>query len=146
MSIQRLDHVNFITHSSEETIAFYCDIIGLELGNRMAIDTSQSLYFHIKGDDVAVLHIGQAAFLPDKNKFERFAQINEDNHGEFSTGPFDHFCLVVDDDDYQIYLERFQEKAITYQSYTHSDRDLKQLWLLDPNGVRVELNFIPYEA
>ena len=60
----------------------------------------------------------------------------------FSTGSFDHFCLALDDEDYVLYIDKLEKTHIPYQTYCHEDMPLKQLWLLDPNGVRVELNFI----
>lgn len=64
------------------------------------------------------------------------------DQGTFSTGAFDHFCLVVDMGDYELFIKRFDTKKLDYQTYCHEDMALKQIWLLDPNGVRVELNFI----
>lgn len=40
MGIKRLDHVNFITHDMNETIRFYCDVIGLVVGEHLSIDGS----------------------------------------------------------------------------------------------------------
>ena len=37
MGIKRLDHVNFVTYDPQATIAFYCDVIGLSLGNKLSI-------------------------------------------------------------------------------------------------------------
>ena len=142
MAIKRLDHVNFITHNPEETIKFYTQVIGLSLGNSLSIDTSQSLYFYIPGQDVAILHIGHAATDKIQPKFERLAELSSEHEGQFSTGAFDHFCLAVDTQDYNDCIERIEKNRLSYKTYCHEDVLLKQIWLLDPNGVRVELNFI----
>ena len=142
MAIQRLDHVNFITHDMAETLQFYCDVIGLVSGEHLSIDTAQSVYLYIPGQKIAILHIGNANSKKCQPKFERLADLSENNNGRFSTGSFDHFCLALDDSDYEIYIERLKNMNINYQTYCHDDFPLKQVWLLDPNGIRVELNFI----
>lgn len=142
MGIKRLDHVNFVTHDPQTTIAFYCDVIGLSLGNKLSIDTSQSLYFYIPGSAIAILHVGNAKADKSQLKFERLADLESQNQGRFSTGAFDHFCLAVDMGDYDLFIKRLDAKKLNYQTYCHNDMALKQIWLLDPNGVRVELNFI----
>ena len=142
MSIKRLDHVNFITHDMPKTIEFYCKVIGLIHGQHLSIDTAQSVYFYIPDNDVAILHVGNAKADKKQPKFERLAELEKKHDGRFSTGAFDHFCLALDDEDYVIYIDKLEKTHIPYQTYCHEDMALKQLWLLDPNGVRVELNFI----
>ena len=142
MAIKRLDHVNFITHNMPATIHFYCNVIGLVHGKHLAIDTAQSVYFYIPDNDVAILHVGNAKTDKQQAKFERLADLEVNHDGRFSTGSFDHFCLALDDEDYTLYMDKLDKAGMQYQTYCHEDMPLKQLWLLDPNGVRVELNFI----
>lgn len=142
MGIKRLDHVNFVTHDPQATIAFYCDVIGLSLGDKLSIDTSQSLYFYIPGSSIAILHVGNTKADKNQPKFKRLADLGNQHQGMFSTGAFDHFCLAVDMGDYDLFIKRFDAKKMDYETYCHKDMALKQIWLLDPNGVRVELNFI----
>jgi len=142
MGIKRLDHVNFITHHPEATVHFYCDVIGLVLGNPLLIDTSKSLYFYIPGQEVAVLHVGNANSDKNQPKFQRLAALDSHHQGHFSTGAFDHFCLAVDFNDYDVFVAKLEREKVAYNTYCHEDMVLKQIWLLDPNGVRIELNFI----
>lgn len=142
MAIQRLDHVNFITHDLNKTIAFYTDIIGLEYGDKIPADKARSIYFYIRGQNYPVLHVGYAPDDKKQPRFSRLADLDDSHKGQFSTGSLDHFCLAVDAEDYQQYIARLDKQGIEYQCYCHSDLPLKQIWVLDPNGVRVELNFI----
>ena len=141
MIIQRLDHVNFITHDMKKTIHFYCHIIGLVHGEHLSIDTAQSVYFYIPGDKIAILHVGSAKADKHQPKFKRLADLDETQNGRFSTGAFDHFCLMLDDNDYSVFIDKLNKHVIPYQTYCHDDIALKQIWVLDPNGIRVELNF-----
>ena len=141
MAIHRLDHINFITNDMPATMAFYCDVIGLAHGKNLSIDTEKSAYFYIKDQDIPILHIGNAKSDKQQPKFQRFADLAEKNNGKFSTGSIDHFCLLLDESDYQPMIEKLNQGGINYQNHCHQDVPLKQIWLLDPNGVRVELNF-----
>lgn len=143
MAIRRLDHVNFVSHDLPATIKFYCDIIGLVHGDNVSIDTARSIYLYIRGQDIAVLHIGDAKSSRQQPKFQRLADLAVNHTGEFSTGSFDHFCLLLDDNDYPLMIEKFEQHNLLYQTFCHEDIQLKQIWVLDPNGVRVELNFTP---
>ena len=142
MAIKRLDHVNFITHDISATIYFYCNVIGLEHGKHLSIDTAQSVYFYIPGEDTAILHVGNAKANKKQPKFERLADLDPANRSCFSTGSFDHFCLALDDKDYALFIDKLDEEGLQYQNFCHEDIALKQIWLLDPSGVRVELNFV----
>ncbi len=142
MAIRCLDHVNFLTNDSDATIQFYCEVIGLKLGDPMSIDTAQTLYFYIDGSSQPILHVGQAHINPDTNKFIRKASLTSDTTKGFSTGSFDHFCLMIDFIDYEVYIDNLNKHGIEFQTYCHSDINMKQIWALDPNGVRVELNFV----
>jgi catechol 2,3-dioxygenase-like lactoylglutathione lyase family enzyme len=142
MPIKRLDHINFITHDMPETIAFYCNVIGLIHGEHLSIDTAQSIYFYIPGESIAILHIGNAKASKKQPQFERYANLDEHQQGEFSTGAFDHFCLALDSTDYDGFIEKLNLRKLSFQTWCHDNVRLKQIWILDPNGVRVELNFI----
>lgn len=98
--------------------------------------------FIFRANQFAILHVGHAKASRKQPKFERFASLDEHHQGQFSTGAFDHFCLALDDADYDGFIEKLNRKGISFQTWGHDDIALKQIWILDPNGVRVELNFI----
>ncbi|ODN41670.1 VOC family protein [Piscirickettsia litoralis] len=141
MELKRLDHVNFITHDLVKTVDFYCNIIGLTYDKNISLETAKSLHLFIPGQNVAVLHIGDAGNKKKGPKYERFADLDKNNQGKFSTGAFDHFCFALADQYYVPFIDKLEKSNVEYQTYCHDDIALKQIWLLDPNGVRVELNF-----
>lgn len=81
MGVKRLDHVNFVTHDTQATITFYTEVIGLVLGDKLAIDISQSLYFYIPGSSIAILHVGNAKADKNQPKFKRFADLESQHQG-----------------------------------------------------------------
>ncbi|MDP3559028.1 MAG: VOC family protein, partial [Legionellaceae bacterium] len=102
MGSKRLDHVNFITHQPEATVYFYCDVIGLVLGSSLSIDTSKSIYFYIPGQDVAILHVGNAKSDKKQPKFERMAELDS-NH----------------QNDYDAFIDKLKREKLAYKTYCH---------------------------
>ena len=55
------------------------------------------------------------------------------------TGPFDHFAFAAHG--YDETVARLTEKAIPFGAVGVPGSTIRQLFLRDPNGVNVELNF-----
>ena len=141
MPIKQLDHVNFLTHDISATLDFYCSLIGLECRTPATPGSLKTIYLYLPGTNQAVLHVGNAKRPQKQPDYLAMASISETHSGSFSTGSFDHFALAFDDSDYSIFIEKLTQQDKPYQTYCHIDKPLKQIWLLDPNGVRVELSF-----
>lgn len=141
MPIRHLDHVNFITKDMPATIWFYTEIIGLVRGQKMS-EIAGSEYLYIKGQDRAILHVGDVGYDRQRGTFKWLA-IFPQNEKDFTTGILDHVCLTTDISDYDNMINKLNTHKLTYETYTHTDKELKQVWVLDPNGLRVELNFRP---
>ena len=138
MAIRRLDHINFITNNMSDTIEFYTKIIGLVHGDKLASAAEGMEYFYLPNHNIAILHIGQADIVRNSSRFKLVAKI--DNNLP-NTGIIDHFCLQFDIEDYELMENRLIKNEVTYEKYIHANGLLKQIWILDPNNVRVELNF-----
>jgi catechol 2,3-dioxygenase-like lactoylglutathione lyase family enzyme len=143
MPVKKLDHVNFVTADMSATIAFYQDIIGLRRGKQMSAAASGTEYFYIGEEKRSILHITDAHSPKNQPSFKRYAETAENNKGNFSTGSFDHFCLLMDLNDYEEMLTKIKKHNLTHDVYCHENSPIKQIWVLDPNGVRVELSFSP---
>jgi len=140
MAMKKLDHINFITKDMSATIAFYTNIVGLIHGERMVGAGAGMEYFYIPGQPHSVLHVGDANIDNQSPAFHRLAKTSANQDG-LSTGVVDHFCLLQDLTDYEAVIDKLNTKHVVYESYCHSNGKLKQIWMLDPNGIRVELNF-----
>lgn len=141
MPIKSLDHVNFITQDMPATIEFYTKIIGLIHGPSLANASSGMEYFYISGTKQAVLHVGDASVKRQSTRFKQYAKIPVNNN-ESATGLLDHFCLIFDFADYEAMIDKLTENHLAYETYCAPDNHIKQIWLLDPNNIRVELTFI----
>ena len=143
MAIKRLDHINVISHDIKATQDFYCSIIGLVTCSTITNNSrTESVDLYIPGQDIAVIHVRSAKRENLQPNFEVFASLDENNNGRFSTGALDHFCLMMDAVDYPLMLSTLKENNINFQTYDHGNNKMKQIWVLDPNGIRVELSYL----
>jgi catechol 2,3-dioxygenase-like lactoylglutathione lyase family enzyme len=121
MEIRTLDHVNIRTSRPQETIAFYCDVLGLvdDADRRPAFDFPGAWLF---AGDRAVVHL---------------VYVEADPTGP--TGAIDHVAFEASG-----YLETRAEldaRGAEYESSERPESGLFQVFVRDPNDVRIELNF-----
>ena len=122
MSVTCLDHYNLRGSREllEELCAFYCEVVGLEVGERPPF--TEFGYWLYAGDQ-AVLHLS----LDDA---ARAGQSNTVfNHAAFRCTEF------------QLTKERLAELRVDYQFQRVPGTSAVQLFLEDPAGNGVELNF-----
>jgi catechol 2,3-dioxygenase-like lactoylglutathione lyase family enzyme len=114
-----LGHVTVRSADFERTERFYCDLPGMRVGPRPAIPVP-GRWFYV-GDE-AVVHI-----LP------RTADAMERQEGD-SPSAFDHFALNAEDRPLRAAGQPFEIRRL-------ADTELWQIFLCDPDGLRVELCF-----
>ena len=126
--IETLDH--FFVYSSKLSLTktFYCEILGLEDGPRPAFDFP-GYWFYLSGKPV--IHVGTNEF---SGGLER-----TDNDREDDTGTIDHVAFRCKG--FSGFIARFQEYDQQFKTHEIPDFDLKQIFIRDPNGVTIELNF-----
>jgi catechol 2,3-dioxygenase-like lactoylglutathione lyase family enzyme len=124
MPLERLDHVLVLTDDIERTRAFY-EVVGLETGARPAFRFSG---YWLYLDGVPCLHVA------DRAEYE--AQAAELGLG---VGPaVDH--VAFGGRDYDELAARLEAAGIDAVANEVPGGSLRQLYVTDPNGVRVELN------
>jgi len=121
VAINGLDHINIDTCKPQETIAFYEGILGLE--NR----PDERPDFDFPG---AWLFLGETAVvhLNFIDADERFESRSAFNHIAFAGSDFTGLCTALD------------ERGLDYRTAARPEIDLRQIFVNDPNGVRVEVN------
>jgi len=125
MSLQRLDHVLVLTHDLEATRDFYCKALGLVVGERPPLEfPGYWLYL----DGVPCLHVAE------RGPYEAHAA----TLGLQAGGAVDHVAFVGDG--YERVAARLQTAGVDAVTNTVPGAGLRQLFLTDPNGVRIELN------
>ena len=126
--IESLDH--FFVYSSKLSLTktFYCEVLGLEDGPRPAFDFP-GYWFYLSGKPV--IHIGTNEF---PGGFDRTNHDREDD-----TGTIDHVAFRCKG--FSEFIVRFQKYDQQFKTHEIPDFDLKQIFVKDPNGVTIELNF-----
>ncbi|MET0274655.1 MAG: VOC family protein [Phenylobacterium sp.] len=122
MPIRTIDHVNIATERLEETRAFYVEVLGLIEGYRPPFDFDG---YWLYAGDRAIVHMQTAdrPVLP--------SQASALNHFAFDVDALDPILAELD------------RRAIPYRAIDVPGTKIRQAFLQDPNGVRVELNCRP---
>jgi len=124
MKINQLDHYNFYTDNPDGTIHFYTEILGLENSPEGMRQSNTPGAWIMIGERPAI-HINFVEKLST-------ARLNGD------TGVIDH--IAFDASGYEAFEALFKSAAIKYRKVARPEMNLVQLFLHDPNGIKIEMN------
>ncbi len=125
MALRRLDHFLVLTDDLEGTTCFYRDVLGFEVGERPPFPfTGKWLYL----DGSPCLH------LADRTSYEAHASTMA---LAVDSAPIDHVAFAADD--YEALAARLEAAGVEATANVVPGA-LRQLFLTDPNGLRIELN------
>lgn len=135
----RLEHYNIRTTHLDETIRFYSEVVGLTSGYRPSNRPGAWMYDRT---DTPVVHITGV----DPSNPEAMAQLDaylgsRDPATLVGSGAIDH--VAFDASDYDQFCRHLDKHAVAYKAREVEAMSLKQLFIVDPNGITVELNFRP---
>ena len=119
MAIDGLDHVNVSTADLDASRRFYIDVLGLIEGDRPPFDAPGAWLY---AGGAPIVHL-----------------VAERSGGGTSTGAFDHFAFRAAD--LAGVVGRLRAAGIAYELFTVPGLGRKQVFVRDPDGVRIELNF-----
>ncbi len=139
MPITRLDHYSFRTLKLEETNAFYVDIIGLTIGYRPPFAFPGTWLYN---GSHAIVHV---VGIDPENPAATTDYLGErgDIH-QLGSGLIDHLAFVAVDLP-ELY-GRLKNSGLDWTERTVPDQGLHQVFLTDPNGVVIEMNYPASEA
>jgi catechol 2,3-dioxygenase-like lactoylglutathione lyase family enzyme len=126
MALQSLEHALVLTDDIEATRAFYCDVLGLETGERPD-PPFPGYWLYLEG--VPCLHIAERTAY--EAQLARVGLRRPD-------GPVDHLAFAAADHD--ALAARLEAAGVPAVSNDVPASGIRQLFLEDPNGVRIELN------
>ena len=124
MPISGMNHFTVLTNDLDATTAFYVDILGLCTGFRPDFDFPGA-WLYVDGR--AILHIVAGRGVPASPR-----------------GVIDHMAFSACD--LRTVAARLKERGIEYDLRRLPSTGAWQLFCLDPNGARVELDFEANEA
>jgi catechol 2,3-dioxygenase-like lactoylglutathione lyase family enzyme len=128
MPITQMQHYMVLSKNLEKTRHFYCDVLGLRTGFRPPFDF-EGLWIYV--GDVAVVHVATQTSYEVSGRVEAAGK----RHG---SGSVDHIAFSADN--YDELVSSFDRHGVKYRATKVPDSDLRQLFVLDPDGIQIEIN------
>jgi catechol 2,3-dioxygenase-like lactoylglutathione lyase family enzyme len=123
MAITGMNHFNILTDDVPATVAFYCDVLGLANGARPDFGFPGAWLY---ADDRPILHVSGGR-----------------THAELRPGVIDHMAFSATD--LRATLDRLEHAGYGPVCRRQVTTGIWQVFVDDPNGARVELDFDPSE-
>jgi len=133
MGLQHLQHFLIQTTDLAATARWYVDVLGMREGPHP--DFKFPVVWLYLGDN-DVLHLTEGGAAVSENRLQYLGQQSEASQG---TGVVDHVAFRATD--LQAMLEKLCAKGIDFTTRQVSEHGLFQIFVFDPNGVKIELNY-----
>ena len=134
MPLTKMEHFLVLTSDIDGTRDFYCRVLGMKDGPRPPLGFPG--YWLYLGDTPCI-HIAEwQTYTAHSNS--RDIPVSVPAPG---TGPFDHIAFVATD--YDELLDNLAKNGVKAQRNITNPNGLRQVFLLDPNGVKIEVNIPP---
>jgi catechol 2,3-dioxygenase-like lactoylglutathione lyase family enzyme len=133
-----MEHFLIQSEDIEATKDWYVNVLGMRVGPHP--DFKLPVYWLYIGDN-DVLHITKGGSNVSDNRKRYLGQESEAIRG---SGVIDHIAFRATD--LEGMIKHLQKLGIEFKERQVNDQGLYQLFLFDPNGVKVELNFHAAEA
>lgn len=135
MSLSSLDHCSIRTVKLKETRDFYVDILGMDDGDRPEfLFPGNWLYV----DGVAVVHL-VGVDPDDPSGLQQYLGGDISAESLDGSGAFDHIAFRAKDP--EVLIQRLKDKGYPFRERQVPSMDLFQVFVEDPNGITVELNY-----
>lgn len=139
MPLSHIEHYLIATDDMAKTRDWYCSVLGMEEGSHP--DFGFPVYWlYLGGRDV--VHIGQSAHQAGDNQKAYLGRTSQDSGT--GTGAIDHIAFRATG--LVAMLAHLRSRGIEFTERRASGRAPYQLFLYDPNGIKVELNYPAQEA
>ena len=124
MAIAAMNHFTVLTDDVPRTVHFYCDLLGLADGARPSLGFPGAWLY---AGDAAILHV--VGGVPSE---------------KLKPGVIDHMAFSATG--LAEMLARLNAHNIEHTCRQQTGTGIWQVFMFDPNGARVELDFAPSEA
>jgi catechol 2,3-dioxygenase-like lactoylglutathione lyase family enzyme len=132
MPIHSLNHFFIRSENLELTKDFYMTVLGFEVMARPDFPFP-GYWLGINGS--IQVHLGPSN-IPNREKYYLGTSSDAANG---QTGVIDHVAFLAEAP--EAFVARFQEKNVSFRPRHFPESNLYQLFIRDPNGVMIELNF-----
>ena len=139
MALSHIEHYLIAADDMDATKHWYCNVLGMQEGRHP--DFGFPVYWlYLDGKDV--VHIGQNAKNASDNQ-QLYLGRPSQNEGS-GTGAIDHIAFRATG--LRATMAHLRSSDIKFTERRASNQALYQLFMYDPNGIKVELNFDAAEA
>jgi len=135
MSLSSLDHCSIRTVELKETRDFYVDILGMDDGDRPEFPFPGNWLYV---DGVAVVHL-VGVDPDDPSGLQQYLGGDISAESLDGSGAFDHIAFRAKDP--EVLIQRLKDKGYPFRERQVPSMDLFQVFVEDPNGITVELNY-----
>ncbi len=144
MLVRRLNHYNVLTTDLDATTTFYERVLDMKVGPPPSGDRLRGAWIY-DGEGTPVVHV---QFVDPAEPERKFADIRK-RLGEMAdglslasmqgTGVIEHIAFECTD--YDTVAARLRDNGLAYRANEAPMARLRQLFVKDPNGITLELNF-----
>ena len=132
MPLTKIEHYLVLTDDIDATRDFYCEALGMSRGPRPAL-AFPGHWVYI--GDVPCIHIAEWQTYTAHARKKGVAVAAQ----TVSTGPVDHIAFAAHD--FDEVLGRLERYGVPFRTSEQPGGQVRQLFVLDPNGVKIEINF-----
>jgi catechol 2,3-dioxygenase-like lactoylglutathione lyase family enzyme len=134
MPAKKLDHYNIWTTRIDATVHFYVDVLGLTIGPRPPFGMPGAwLYDSTKSPVVHLVDVNNSTAE------DRAAAGGRDITTLNGSGSIDH--VAFESSDFEDMAARLRSAGLAFREDGIPAYNLRQLFVNDPNGILLELNF-----
>lgn len=129
MTVTGLQHVLVLTDDIDGTRDFYCEVVGVSVGERPQFPFAG---YWLYANGVPCVHIAErTSYRANADRLGLSVAERPDGHG-----PIDHIAFIADD--YEAAVARLAARGVSAVA-SALPTGPRQLYFDDPNGVRVEI-------
>jgi catechol 2,3-dioxygenase-like lactoylglutathione lyase family enzyme len=139
MPLSHIEHCLVVADDMDQTRDWYCTVLGMQEGPHPDFGFPVH-WLYLNGRDV--VHIGQSATHAGENQKAYLGRTSRDTGS--GTGAIDHIAFRAKG--LAAMLADLRSRGIGFSERRADNQALYQLFIYDPNGIKIELNFDAAEA
>jgi catechol 2,3-dioxygenase-like lactoylglutathione lyase family enzyme len=144
MMIRKLEHYNIRTTRFEDTVRFYVQVLGMRNDRAPMAAPGFPATWIFDASGTAVVHLLPIDPADSENSYAKMSQYR--GRAEFldpptfrGSGAIDHVAFECEG--YGEILSRLQSAQVPYAETHFPEANMRQIFVADPNGITLELNF-----
>jgi catechol 2,3-dioxygenase-like lactoylglutathione lyase family enzyme len=134
MPLSHFEHCLVVADDMEQTRNWYCAVLGMEEGPHPDFGFPV-VWLYVNGRDV--VHIGQSASHAGENQKTYLGRTSRDTGS--GTGAIDHIAFRATG--LKTMMAQLRSSGIEFTQRRADNQARYQLFMRDPNGVKIEINF-----